>query len=56
MGNDHNQEELEYHSEYEDKIYGKGELFSSSKIPNCYLMKKISLLSNQEQFRLLASI
>lgn len=45
MGNyNSKQEELEYHSEYESALYGKGTLYSSSKLPNCYIIKTLKLL------------
>jgi len=45
MGNyQSRQTELELYMEHEDKIYGKGTLYSSNKLPSCYIIKNVRLL------------
>jgi hypothetical protein len=58
MGNNESnkEEELEYYMQIDDKIYGAGQIYLSTKFPNCYIIKTIRHLENPEQFRLFAEI
>lgn len=57
MGNSQDrQKELEFYMEHEDKIYGKGTLYSSNKLPCCYILKHVRVLTDQQQLKLFSQI
>ncbi len=42
--------------EHGDAVYGSGSLFASTKLPSCYILKTLRVLSSEEQFGLFSQV
>lgn len=47
---------MEFYSEHYDDVYGSGDIYSSLKFPNCFIIKTVRRLASPAQMHLFAEV